>query len=335
MPSPPPCGTVGCGMWCAAGDEPSDASSHPSRPVRRPATCGWPVEVRREVTHLAGLSALALLLSSALLVAACLPAGTTVAVPARGDELRFAGSGAAYPAVRLLADAYAKTAPHVRVHFDESSTGSSGLRSLASGAVDVAVMGRAPTSEEARGTGTARYLVVGRDAVAVVVNSAVGVTDLTTAQLRGLYAGTFRTWRDLGGSGNAIVLLDRPEDETAKIALRLILGPDLVVHTSAVQLAKEPDMIRALEATAGAIGFFSSSTVIARPSIGRAVRIDGVAPDVAAIRAGTYRAVRTIAIATNTSTPPGATSALGGFLAFAASQEATTLLAHAGFAPPP
>lgn len=274
------------------------------------------------------------ILSSVIFVAACSPAEPPSAVAAQAAEtITLGGSGAGYVAVRLVANAYTQAHPGVRFDFTASSSANSGLNSLRTGGIDVAVLARAPTLEQIQANELARYTVVARDAVAVVVNPSVGLVDISTSQLRDLYAGKIKTWHELGVAGDEVTLLDRPEDETAKITMRLILGSDLVIHSSAVQLSKEPDMVKAVEKTAGAVGFFSAALLVATPSTGRVVRIDGITPDVAAIRAGTYPAVRTITIAVNTSAADR--SPLAGFLAYLGSREAADLLSAAGFAPLP
>lgn len=270
------------------------------------------------------------LLSSVFIAAACAPGGPSSTSPAVTVEtVRFGGSGAGYPAIRVLADAYVRAHPGVRLEFVASSSASSGVLALREGALDVAVLARALTTQES--DESIKYVAIARDAVAVVVNPTVGLVDLSTAQLRDLYAGKTQNWRELGVAGDEITLLDRPEDETAKIALRLVIGTDVVTPMTAVVLAKEPDMVKAVEKTAGAVGFFSASLLTATPSIGRAIRIDGVAPDVAAIRAGAYLAVRVVGIAVSRSSADRAP--LAGFIEYLGSRAASDVLTAAGFAP--
>src|SRR5579859_3326505 len=44
----------------------------------------------------------------------------------------------------------------------------------------------------------------------VIVNSDTGVTNLTTAQIQGIYTGTYTNWSQVGGKDEAIVVVSRP-----------------------------------------------------------------------------------------------------------------------------
>lgn len=272
-------------------------------------------------------------LSSVMLVTACSQAQPLKsAAPLAAETVTFGGSGAGYPGIKLLAAAYAKTHGELHFEFLAGSTGDSGMSMMRAGTVDVAVLSRTSTAVENQDK-TIRYVAVASDAIAVVVNPSVGLVDLSTSQLRDLYTGKIKTWGQLNVAGDEVTLLDRPEDETAKIVMRVLFGPDLAIDRSAVQLAKESDMVTAVQRTAGAIGFFSSSLLAATPSIGHAIRIDGIAPDVNGIRSGNYRAIRTVTIAMRV--PTAERTSLAGFLSYLGTREAADLLLAAGYAPLP
>lgn len=212
----------------------------------------------------------------------------------RPSTIIVGGSGAAYPALKVMTETFTKHDPAVRFEYRPSSTTGAGARLLAAREIDIASLGL-PLAEVP--TDLVTYPVA-LDAVAVVVHPAVPVDALTVSQLRAIYSGTATSWAQIGvASTEPLIVLDRPEDETAKIVFRKVLGPELRITSSAVSLAKESDMVKAVDATAGSIGFFSYSYVAQALVRARPVTLDGAPPTVAAVRAGAYPATRLISFA--------------------------------------
>lgn len=264
------------------------------------------------------------------LAGACAPAALAPSAPAPAGRITIGGSGAAYPAIKLVTDAFVAAAPRVTVEYTPSSSGPAGAQLLADGKVDLASLAQPLTATQA-GSALATWPVA-TDGVAVAVHPSVALSALTSTQLRDIYSGKVREWRDLGvGGAPALVVLDRPEDETAKIALRTLLGPQLAVTPSALSMSKETDMVKAVETTPGAIGFFSLSYLVDKPGRARAVAIDGVMPSPLTIGNGTYPVTRPILVAARTA--DAQRSPLRELLAFLATGAATKILEAGGYGP--
>jgi phosphate transport system substrate-binding protein len=89
-----------------------------------------------------------------------------------------------------------------------------GLAALVNGTTDVANASRAIKDAEAKQV-KARFdvapveTVVARDGVAVYVHEANPVTQLTIEQVKGIYLGDVRNWKEVGGEDARIVLYSR------------------------------------------------------------------------------------------------------------------------------
>ena len=88
-----------------------------------------------------------------------------------------------------------------------------GLAALINGTVDIANASRAIKDEEtkqaeANGIEPVEFTVA-RDAIAVIVNPANPVGELTLPQLSAIYSGQITNWREVGGEDRPIVLLSR------------------------------------------------------------------------------------------------------------------------------
>src|SRR5689334_9109425 len=64
----------------------------------------------------------------------------------------------------------------------------------------------------------------------VIVNKGVGVTNLTTAQIKGIYSGTFTNWNQVGGANVPIVVVSRPASSGTRATFQkyLLGGPEKV-----------------------------------------------------------------------------------------------------------
>jgi phosphate transport system substrate-binding protein len=102
--------------------------------------------------------------------------------------------------------------PDVRISVTGGGSGT-GIAALINGTVDIANASREMKAEEiaaAQANGiTPVEHPVARDAIAIVVNPANPVRELTLQQLSDIYVGRIRNWREVGGDTRPIVLLSR------------------------------------------------------------------------------------------------------------------------------
>lgn len=242
------------------------------------------------------------------------------------EVVRLSGSGTCIPMLRLLTDAYASDGAEWR-YLPGLHTGG-GIQGVANGELEIGAASRALTDEEIALDQV--YTPLSDDGLVIAVHPSVMLDDLTTQQVRDIYAGVYANWSELGGPDLPITILDRNEDESAKIIMReYVLGQDLVVSDKAVSLYYEPDMIEGVQSTAGAIGYFSLGYSIATDVPVTHVALDGVEPSVENIVNGSYRVVRPLGIVTS----PDASAEVKAFLAWATSDEAREMLRANGYAP--
>lgn len=258
-----------------------------------------------------------------LIGAGCAPQASKE--PAERTHIKVSGSGTTLPLVRLLASAY----PDRSVEFEylPGLHSAAGIEGVASGAIDIGLVSRELTDEE-RALGLT-YTVLSNDGLVIAVHPSVGVRELTTEQVRDIYRGRYSNWKELGGADLPIVVLDRNEDESAKIVLRkYVLGSSLEVTASAAVLSHEPDMISALSSTPGSIGYFSLGAAVHQRVPVDVVALDGVRPSIETLLSGEYRVVRPLGIVTR----PDAGPAVKKFVQWAAGPEAQVAMEREGYA---
>ncbi|TAK36809.1 MAG: phosphate ABC transporter substrate-binding protein [Chloroflexota bacterium] len=245
------------------------------------------------------------------------------------QTIKITGAGSVYPALQTVATAFEAETKGGKVVFLPSSQTTGGISAVKAGLVDIGAMTRALKAEE--NDGRLQYWEFTRDALMVATHPSVtGVTNLTTDDLKAIYSGKVSNWHELGGPEAAIVLLDRPEDESAKILLRQsYLGGDLTIAPSAIVLQQEQELAKAVHDTPYSIGAFSLAYAISgQPPLNR-LSLDGVAPTAGNVRSGQYKMVRTLGVLSTTQPA----SAAKDFLDFALGPAGSEELSKAGFVP--
>ncbi|GAP05599.1 MAG TPA: phosphate ABC transporter substrate-binding protein [Anaerolinea thermolimosa] len=110
------------------------------------------------------------------------------------------------------AERYQELHPDVRISVTGGGSGT-GIAAMIDGTVDIANASRAMKAEEiaaakAKGIEPVEH-VVARDAIAVIVNPANPVEQLTLEQISLIYQGAINNWKEVGGEDRPIVRLSR------------------------------------------------------------------------------------------------------------------------------
>ncbi len=157
-------------------------------------------------------------------------------------------------------------------------------KAIVDGTVDIAICA-APSAEqlayaEEQGVELV-FTPIGRDAFVFLVNQNNPVDDLTTDQLRGIYAGEYTNWSQVGGDNTHIAVLQRNEGSGSQSALLNFMG-DTPVKTDYFTF------------TGRSIGFsfrFYVEDMMGEDSPDGGVKmlsLNGVYPDTENIRSGAY-----------------------------------------------
>jgi phosphate transport system substrate-binding protein len=117
-----------------------------------------------------------------------------------------AGSTSVQPLLELLANAFMEKYPDVTINISGGGS-SAGVKACASGTVDVGAASRDIKMSEA----DLIAIPIARDAVAIVVNEANPLSELTMEQVAGIYAGEITNWSEVGGNSEEIVVVSREE----------------------------------------------------------------------------------------------------------------------------
>jgi phosphate transport system substrate-binding protein len=254
---------------------------------------------------------------------------TTTVATATQTSIKVSGSSAVSMMLTLLETDFNSTSKNLKITQLEPGQAANAIKGIKQNLVDLAVIGREIKPEENDGTIESR--AIAQDALLVATHPTVTeVKNLTTENLKSIYSGTVTNWKQLGGPDAKIVLLDRPEDESAKHLLRKhYLGADLQNSPEAVPLRHEHDLIQAIQGTPYSIGFFSLTYAISNNLPVNHLSLNGVKPTNENVKADKYPMARTISIVWRKN-PSKATQVL---IKYISSPQGINAMEQAGFIP--
>lgn len=122
------------------------------------------------------------------------------------------------------------------------------------------------------------YVPIGREAFVFLVNSQNPINNLTQEQIRGIYSGKYRNYKDVGGSFRTINPLTRMEGSGSQTALVSFMNGEPIVK-------KHP-----LAFLGGAIGFsfrYYVEGIVGNAGV-KMLSVDGMYPNADNIRTGDY-----------------------------------------------
>lgn len=128
------------------------------------------------------------------------------------QKFKLKGSDTELPLTQNLAEAYMKHNKNANLMVTGGGSGV-GLAALLNGTTDVAQASRSLRMDEKlklKNEGKAyTEVVIAYDAIAVIVNPANPVSQLTRQQIEGIYTGKITNWKELGGENQKIIVYAR------------------------------------------------------------------------------------------------------------------------------
>lgn len=235
------------------------------------------------------------------------------------------GSTSMESVVKALGEAFKELNPGVTVNYSGTGSGT-GIQSAIDGTCDLGLSSRALKDEEKQNGAVEN--IVALDGVAVVINPANGVEDLTVEQIAQIFTGEITNWSELGGTDGEIAVFGREAGSGTRGAFEEIVGvEDACKYTN--EYSSTGDVIGNVASNPNAIGYASLSAV---NDTVKAVKVNGVAPSEDTVKDGSYEIQRPFVMVTK----EGAelSEATQAFLDFAMSADAADIIAAAGAVSP-
>lgn len=194
------------------------------------------------------------------------------------SKISASGSSALQPLAKQAADDYMKAHSGVSITVSGGGSGT-GLKQVSEGSVDIG-NSDVEASEKLDKTAASKLKdhKVALVTVAPVVNSKLGVKNLTTEQLIGIFTGKITNWKEVGGPNLKIMLVTRPDSSGTRALFKqyAMNGKD-EASKSALETDDSGTLMETVEKNKGAIGYVALS-YLTDTKKAVAVSIDGVEP---------------------------------------------------------
>ena len=259
--------------------------------------------------------------SSSASTAAGSAASSTAA--ALSGNVAAGGSTSMKNVIAALTEGFAEVEPGVTVSYDPTGSGA-GITGAADQTLDIGLSSRAlKDDEKADVDGT----TIALDGIAIIVNNASKVENLTVDQLKQMFTGEITNWSEVGGGDGEIVLIGREAGSGTRDGFESIVEvKDSCKY--AQELTATGAVISAVEANPLAIGYASLSAVGDTVAM---VTVEGVECSEDTVKDGSYKIQRPFVFVTNKSV--ALSEQAQAFMDFAASKDAADLIRTAGAVP--
>ena len=263
--------------------------------------------------------------SSAAASSTSAAAGSTASstAAALSGNVAAGGSTSMKNVIAALTEGFAEVEPGVTVSYDPTGSGA-GITGAADKTLDIGLSSRAlKDDEKADVDGT----TIALDGIAIIVNNASKVEDLTVDQLKQMFTGEITNWSEVGGDDGEIVLIGREAGSGTRDGFESIVDvKDSCKY--AQELTATGAVISAVEANPLAIGYASLSAV---GDTVKMVTVGGVECSEDTVKDGSYEVQRPFVFVTNKSV--ALSEQAQAFFDFATSADAADLIRTAGAVP--
>ena len=285
---------------------------------------------RRSFLTVCGAAAAAAALTACVGSASSAAASSTAAgsnasstAAALSGNVAAGGSTSMKNVIAALTEGFAEVEPGVTVSYDPTGSGA-GITGAADKTLDIGLSSRAlKDDEKADVDGT----TIALDGIAIIVNNASKVEDLTVDQLKQMFTGEITNWSEVGGDDGEIVLIGREAGSGTRDGFESIVDvKDSCKY--AQELTATGAVISAVEANPLAIGYASLSAV---GDTVKMVTVGGVECSEETVKDGSYEVQRPFVFVTNKSVT--LSEQAQAFFDFATSADAADLIRTAGAVP--
>ena len=282
--------------------------------------------------------AILLTLAMALSLAACggnetaeEPAGSETGTEEPAEEtaalsgtVNTNGSTSMEDVMGSLKEAFEAEHGDVTIQYTGSGSGA-GITGAQEGTCDIGLASRDLKEDE---TGV-KQITVAKDGIAIIVNPANPVSDLTIEQIAALATGATANWSEVGGNDAEVVFMGREAGSGTRDGFESITGTEeACVYQN--EYTSTGEVVAGVASNPNAIGYASLSAVEGDDTV-KILTVGGVAPSEETVLDGTYEIQRNFNFIINDST--ALSDAAQAFVDWATSTEASDLIAGAGAVP--
>jgi phosphate transport system substrate-binding protein len=245
------------------------------------------------------------------------------------ERITITGSTTVLPIAQKAAEDYMKKYPDVKISVAGTGSGD-GIKSIIDGTANIGDSSRDMKDKEvalakSKGVTPVKH-VVAMDCIVPIVHPDNPLSEVTLEQLKAIYTGKIKKWKELGGMSKPIVVISRDSSSgTFEVWNEKVLDKERVRPDAQLQ-ASNGAVAQAVAGNKYAIGYVGIGYV--NPNL-KALTVEGVKASAKTAMDGSYPVARQLYMFTN-GEPTGAVKA---FLDFVKGPEGQKIVQEEGFVP--
>ncbi|MFO7534141.1 MAG: PstS family phosphate ABC transporter substrate-binding protein [Kiritimatiellia bacterium] len=262
------------------------------------------------------------------LVAMGMAAGMATAADAK--KIVVDGSTTVGPIAKAFAEYYMGMHADVNITVSESGSGN-GAKSLVNAACDLATMSRPMKNSEMKAAQDSGTLIiehiVAMDGIALVVHPSNPLANLTVDQIRDIYTGKIRNWKELGGPDQPLVVISRDTNSGTYESFETLVMNKAKMGEKVEYVGSNGAIRQRVMSTPAAIGYVG----LAFTEGVKALTVNGVEVTAETVTSKKYPVSRPLYMYTNGRPKPG--TALHDFITLSGTPDGRKIIEDTGFVP--
>lgn len=189
--------------------------------------------------------------------------------PELSGSIQIAGSTSVQPLSEELAMEFMSKYPNVKINVAGGGSGA-GTKAAQEGTADIGASSRELKPEEK----SVKEIVIAKDGIAVVVNPANPISDLTMEQIKSVFSGEVTNWKNLGGNDAPITVVIREDGAGTRGAFEeIVMGKDVKFTDKAIIQNSTGALRTTVAGTPNAVGIVSLGALNSEV---KALKVNGV-----------------------------------------------------------
>ncbi|MRZ80418.1 phosphate ABC transporter substrate-binding protein PstS family protein [Paeniclostridium sordellii] len=203
------------------------------------------------------------------------------------SKITISGSTSVGPLMEKEAEGYKEKDSNVSIEINQLGT-SAGIKDTISGVAQIGMASRdLKDAEKKEGLKETKVAI---DGIGIITHKGNTVKSLTMDQIKGIYTGEIKNWKEVGGKDAPIVVVSREDGSGTRDAFQEIVGYDSTELAKDAQISDGNGNVKStVVGNENAIGYTSFSYL--DDSI-NALQVDGVNPTAEKAKSGDYKLSR-------------------------------------------
>lgn len=207
--------------------------------------------------------------------------------PAQAYTIEVGGSTSVTPLMEIFAEEYQKEKSNIKININGTGSGD-GINNTGK-LYQIGMSSRELTAVE-KGSGI-KEVTIAIDGIAVIINNASPITNLTVEQIRNIYTGAITNWSQVSGGAKSgvIAVISRESGSGTRGAFEELVGFQGKLMAGATESTSTGAIKASIAQNPNAIGYISLGSV---DNTIKAISVGGVASTTGNVVNGSYKIAR-------------------------------------------